>query len=157
MGNRPAQCPKTGKVIRGKQPGVQTMSRADIKVLVVDDEEMYCVNLSDYIEDDGFTVQSAGSGEEALKLLGRQTFDIAVVDMRLPGINGNTLIVKAHQLQPHLRFIIHTGSTSYSLPVEIEAVGITLADLFMKPLDDLGVLTKAIRERFPECERGGGK
>ena len=79
------------------------MSNASIRVLVVDDEEMILLNLAVFLEDDGFTVFSASSGEAALELLSRETVDVAIVDIRLPGMDGNTLILEAHKLYPETR------------------------------------------------------
>lgn len=122
------------------------IEKEPVRVLVLDDEEMYRVNLSDFISDEGFLVISAGSGEEALELLETQPVDAVIVDMRLPGIDGNTFIIRAHQIQPGLRFIVHTGSTSYSIPDELHEIGLTEKQVFLKPLEDFTILTDIIRE-----------
>ncbi len=112
-----------------------------IKVLIIDDEEMVRLNLVDYLEDDGFVVKSANSAEEAIRLLSKEPFDVAVVDMRLPGMDGNLFILEAHKLQPHLRYLVHTGSPMYSLPQEIAGVGISHIPVFQKPLYDMSVIS----------------
>lgn len=116
-----------------------------VRVLILDDEEMYRVNLSDFISDEGFLVIAAGSGEDALELLETQQVDVAIVDMRLPGIDGNTFINRAHKIRPGLRFIVHTGSTSYSIPKELEGIGLTEKHVFLKPLEDFSILTETIK------------
>ena len=78
------------------------MDISNIKVLVVDDEIAVCSNVAAFLEDEGFMVFSAVSGEEALDILLKQKIDVAIIDMRLPGIDGDMLIVKAHELQPLL-------------------------------------------------------
>jgi CheY-like chemotaxis protein len=76
------------------------MNVSNIKVLVVDDESVVCSNVAAFLEDEGFTVFSAASGEEALDLILKQKMDVAIIDIRLPGMDGNMLIVKAHEIQP---------------------------------------------------------
>jgi hypothetical protein len=69
--------------------------------------------------------------------------------MRLPGINGDTLILKAHEIQPVLKFLIHTGSTNYSVSRSLEEIGVKKDQVFRKPLLDMSVLTKGIL-KLPE-------
>jgi two-component system, OmpR family, response regulator len=85
------------------------MSASNIKILVVDDESVVSVNLSAYLEDEGFIVYSAASGEEALDLIRDHDIDIGIIDMRLPGIDGNTLIIKAHDMHPVMKFLNSHG------------------------------------------------
>lgn len=122
------------------------MNPSDIKTLVVDDEFVVRNNLAAYFEDEGFTVFSAASGEEALALMAEQDFDIGIIDMRLPGIDGNALILKAHDIQPRMKFLIHTGSTNYHLPKSLTAIGMAPKQVFQKPLADLSVLTRAMKQ-----------
>lgn len=120
------------------------MDISNIKVLVVDDEIAVCSNVAAFLEDEGFMVFSAVSGEEALDILLKQNIDVAIIDMRLPGIDGDMLIVKAHELQPLLKFLIHTGSINYSISSSLQEIGIRTEQVFRKPLMDMGVLTKGI-------------
>lgn len=120
------------------------MDISNIKVFVVDDESVVCSNVAAFLEDEGFTVFSAGSGEEALDLLLKQKIDVAIIDMRLPGIDGDTLILKAHEIQPVLKFLIHTGSTNFSVSRSLEEIGVKKEQVFRKPLLDMSVLTKGI-------------
>ena len=120
------------------------MDISNIKVLVVDDEITVCSNVTAFLEDEGFIVFSAASGEEALDLLLKQKIDVAIIDMRLPGIDGDTLILKAHEIYPVLKFLIHTGSTNYFVPKSLEEIGVKNEQIFRKPLVDMSVLTKGI-------------
>jgi DNA-binding response OmpR family regulator len=60
-------------------------------VLVVDDDVDTCKNLRDILTDCGYDVSVANSGEEALPLLSRTAFDIALLDFKMPGMDGLTL------------------------------------------------------------------
>lgn len=116
------------------------------KLLVVDDEEMIRVNLECFLEDEGYDVISADSGEGALDLLKAQEQppELGVIDMRLPGIDGNETIIGAHALYPQMRFIIHTGSSEYSLPDELVDIGLTKDNILLKPLPDMDTMLDAI-------------
>jgi DNA-binding NtrC family response regulator len=120
------------------------MDISKIKVFVVDDESVVCSNVAAFLEDEGFTIFSAASGEEALDLILKQEIDVDIIDMRLPGINGDTFILKAHEIQPVLKFLIHTGSTNYSVSRSLEEIGVKKDQVFRKPLLDMSVLTKGI-------------
>lgn len=58
------------------------------KILVVDDDEKSRRLACDVLEHQGHTVSRAASGEEALVLAQKETFDLALLDIQLPGING---------------------------------------------------------------------
>jgi len=121
------------------------MSRANIRILVVDDEDLVRVNLTAYLEDEGYTVAAAVSGEEALELMKERTYDIGVIDLRLPGMDGNLLILKAHEIQPQMKFLIHTGSTSYTIPKALSDIGLSNSHIFRKPLVKMEQLVGLIR------------
>jgi DNA-binding NtrC family response regulator len=122
------------------------MTSSTIRILAVDDEEMILINLVAFLEDEGFFVLSTKSGEEALELLASETVDIAIIDIRLPQMDGDTLIIKAHELQPEMKFLVYTGSVNYTLPKTLMNLGISEEQVFKKPLDDIGVLVQAIHQ-----------
>jgi len=93
------------------------------KVLIIDDEEMIRINLQAFLEDEGHTIFTADSGEDAIQFLEKNTVDLAIVDMRLPNMDGNAVILEAMKLNPELKYIIHTGSSEYTLPEELIAKG----------------------------------
>ena len=121
------------------------MSTSGISILVVDDEDMVRLNLVAFLEDEGFDVCSANSGEEALRMLEEQKVDVGIIDMRLPGMDGNTLILKAHERYPGLKFLIHTGSTNSTLPEVLKEIGIRNRYVFQKPVVDINVMINAIQ------------
>ena len=118
------------------------------KLLVVDDEEMIRVNLECFLEDEGYEVISADSGEGALDLLKSEDSapKLGVIDMRLPGIDGNETIMGAHQIWPDMLFIIHTGSSEYSLPDELVDIGLTKENILLKPLPDMQTMLETIEK-----------
>ncbi len=120
------------------------MKEEGTSIIVIDDEDMVRINLADFLEDEGYRVAKAASGEEGLQLVKKQKFNIAIVDMRLPGIDGNTFILEAHKLQPELRYLIHTGSADYSLPEDLRSIGISQDLVFYKPVHDMDVIKNSI-------------
>lgn len=116
-----------------------------ITVLVLDDEQMVRENLEAFLEDEGLSPLTASNGEEALTVLADNAVNVSIVDMRLPGMAGSEFIVKAHKISPTTRFIVHTGSTNYKLPRELRECGVTLDDVFIKPLADMTVILEAIK------------
>ena len=121
-----------------------------VKLLIIDDEEGIVRNLAAYFEDEGFTVFTADSGEEALEIMAENRIDAAIVDMRLPGINGNDVIEKAFAQGSRTKFIIHTGSNDYKLPKNLIEQGFSEENIFLKPVTDIGHLKTAILKLVAE-------
>jgi DNA-binding NtrC family response regulator len=122
----------------------EVMSEGKGRILVVDDEESIRRNLRIYLEDEGFEVIAAESGEKALEMLTRSHFEAAIVDMRLPGMDGNTFIERAHNVDSQLGFLVFTGSMGYQLPERLVSMGMREAHVFMKPLSDIAPLVNAL-------------
>ena len=115
------------------------------RVLVVDDEPFIVTGLRIFLEDEGMHVDSAGSGEEAVDIVRNDSgIDVCIMDMRLPGMNGDTTIRTLYEICPDLRFIIHTGSADYSIPDDLRAMGIDERLLFAKPLLDMTPLAETV-------------
>ena len=115
-----------------------------IHVLVVDDEPSICHSLSEFLDDFGFQVSSAENAEKAIELLEKHPYDAAVIDLRLPGMSGETLMLLAYKKQPQLKFVIHTGSAGYLISNELKAIGISQENVFFKPQPDLTRIANAI-------------
>jgi CheY-like chemotaxis protein len=120
------------------------MSEGRRRILVVDDEESIRRSLRAYLEDEGVDVVATGSGEEALETLSHSHADAAIVDIRLPGMDGNTFIERAHDLRPEMTFVIYTGSVDYKVPGRLQAAGLNDQHVFKKPLSDMSVLSAAV-------------
>lgn len=120
------------------------MSNSAITILLVDDDEMIRECMTAYLEDEGFGVLGAMSGEEALKLIAVMNPAVCISDMRLPGMDGEEFISKAYALCPDTRFMLHTGML-YSLSDELRAVGMTADDVLLKPIHDISKLARKIK------------
>ncbi len=127
------------------------MNRGDpVRVLIVDDEELLRRNLSAFLEDEGFLPLTAASGEEAMQLLVREPADVGIIDIGLPGMNGNTFIERARSAFPAMHFLIHTGSPSYELSGELVNIGLNQEDIFRKPVKDMESIAGAIRQKLSD-------
>lgn len=115
-----------------------------IRVLVVDDEPSIRNSLVEFLEDCQFDVLAADSAESALALITRVPIDVTIVDIRLPDLDGDSLIAEAHRLRPPMRYLIHTGSVAYKLPDTLKAVGIAAEHVLTKPQMNLTVFKDAI-------------
>jgi len=115
-----------------------------IRILIIDDETAISASMANFMEDNNFEVITCCSAEDALELLTTETFDAAIVDLRLPGMNGESFIVSAHAIRPELKYVIHTGSMAYQPGAQLKAIGLTQSDVFHKPVGDLNILVRAI-------------
>jgi len=116
------------------------------KILVIDDEPGVRESLAEYLQDMGFSVLMAESGEKGLEILTAQPVDLAIVDMRLPGIDGTQTIVKALDIQSDLKVIVHTGSVSYQIPEELLSLGFTSRHILHKPMPGLTTMLETIHD-----------
>lgn len=105
----------------------------------------------DFLEDEtSFNVRSVNSAERGLALLPELRPDICMVDVRLPGMDGNTFILQTIEQLPDCKFIIHTGSSEYTIPPELREKGITSKSILFKPVIGLHLYLDKIRELLAE-------
>lgn len=81
-------------------------------ILVVDDELSMREFLSIFLEKQGYRVATAADGEKALKMAQEEHFDLAISDIRMPGLNGLELLARLKPMQPDLTFILITAFAS---------------------------------------------
>lgn len=126
-----------------------------IRVLVIDDEPAICMSLTAFLEDYGFNASSAESAEEALDLMKNNVYDVCIVDLRLPGMSGEDLIIQARERYPNQRHIIYTGSISYNLSEKLKGLGMRPEHVFLKPVRVLTLLVKCIKELAATTQSDG--
>ena len=91
------------------------MNRGEPSILLVDDDIDICCNLSDILLDLGYRVDSANDGATALEMIRRSHYDVAVLDYKMPGMNGVTLTQEIRRLRPQMVSLLvtaHSGSTT---------------------------------------------
>ncbi|MHC4886608.1 MAG: response regulator [Planctomycetota bacterium] len=113
-------------------------------VLVLDDDEVVRESLVFFFEDCGWTPLCAETAEEALEILSTTRTDGAIVDIRLPGMDGNGFIRKAKALHPTLACIICTGSPEYDIPEDLQRLPGVSQQVFAKPVRGLKKLEEEL-------------
>lgn len=89
-----------------------TPAKNSPRILLVDDEADLVEFLAHLLLKKGFTVTAVSSGFEALEALEGQTFDVAILDLKMPEMDGIELLEKIHEAQPYLEAIMLTGHGS---------------------------------------------
>jgi ATP-dependent Lon protease len=112
-------------------------------LLVVDDEEIARSNLEHVLKKEGYAVQTAANGLEALELLRSWSFDLIVTDLKMDKMDGMTLLAEARRLSPSTQIIIVTGYATVNSAVEAMRTG--AAHYLTKPIS-LDALRESVRE-----------
>jgi len=113
------------------------------RVLVVDDERFFQELFRELLQGAGHQVRVAASGDDALKLMAEEHFDVLVTDVVMPGLDGVALVREARRRDPDLEAVAVTGHDDVRLAVQAMKAG--CADFLTKPVD---------REELVEvCER----
>lgn len=119
-----------------------------LDILIIDDEKTVHDTLGDYLTDLGHCVAHAADGRIGLISIREREFDIALIDIRMPQLDGMALMEEAQSYSPETSFIVITGYAD--MRTVIEALRLGAADFLVKPikLDELdAVLAKAVRLR----------
>ena len=103
------------------------------RVLIVDDNHDLADNLAELLEQEGYAVATAYSGEKALVLAETDVFDTVLTDVRMPGISGVDLVKRLRGLNPETSFLLMTAYSSDA--VLSEALGAGVRAVLTKPVD----------------------
>lgn len=102
------------------------------RLLIIEDEETLCESLKRVLSREGYGVDTAGSAEAALEILGNGTYDLIITDIILPGITGIELLKKIKEVRPEQIVIITTAYAS--LETAVEALRTGAYDYVVKPV-----------------------
>ncbi len=121
--------------------------KRNVRILVVDDEAIVRESLGSWFREEGYTVDTAGSGKETLEKLAEQEWDLFVIDIKMPGMDGLELQRKIREVDPKATIIIMTAYASVETAVEAMKQG--AYDYIVKPFDpdDLEHLVRNAVER----------
>jgi len=131
----------------------ETTRKLPSRILVVDDEEAMRFLLNEAMAKQGYEVVVAEDSESALDLVAQEEFDLAILDIRLPGLSGIEAITKMRQINPNIVPIVMTAYGSKQLA--LEAIKAGAYDFFTKPfkMDELKiVIQRALEKRKLENE-----
>ncbi|MGH7963647.1 MAG: sigma-54-dependent transcriptional regulator [Candidatus Binatia bacterium] len=110
------------------------MKAAPAKILIVDDELNMRVLFQRILEKEGYQITCASSGEEALQHLEREWFDVAISDLKMPGLDGITFVKQAKIINPTMPCIVLTAYGSVDSAVTAMKQG--AHDYLTKPIDN---------------------
>lgn len=113
------------------------------RILVVDDEDALRTVLTSELEGEGYQVASAVDGEEAIKILGTQVFDLILLDIKMPKVDGFEVLKFVKQTQPKTKVIMLTGFADLKNAIESKKLG--AEDFVSKPYDLVDLLTTVER------------
>jgi len=111
-------------------------------ILLVDDNTNVLAVLSDFLKSAGYTVCEAEDAEGAMRAVKEELPHLALIDLRMPGMNGIDLMLSLKKEKPHLPIIIYSGYPSMN--TAIEALKSGAEDYIPQPfkLDELSARIK---------------
>ena len=121
-------------------------------VLVVDDEPDILENLSEWLNESGYTTLTAANGNEALAIAKRQNVDVVVTDLNMPRLSGLHLLTLIKEVNADIEVIFLTGQGTLNDAVEALRQGKAF-DFFTKPLQDLETLNLSIEKALLKKNR----
>src|SRR6266567_6184263 len=125
-------------------------------ILLVDDEPGVRSALGGVLRDEGYEVDAVDSGEACLERLGQQTYDVVVLDIWLPGMDGLATFARMRERQIESQVVMISGHANIETAVKATKMG--AFDYLEKPLSldkTAIVIRNAIRQRHLETENQG--
>ena len=123
------------------------------KILIVDDEPGVRAALGGVLRDEGYEVDAVESGEACLDRMTRQAYDVVVLDIWLPGIDGLATLARLHERQVDTQIVIISGHGN--IESAVRAIKMGAFDFVEKPLSlekTVLVVRNAVRQRHLEAE-----
>ena len=122
-------------------------------ILIVDDEAGVRTALTGVLRDEGYDVESVGTGEQCLELVARQAFDLVVLDIWLPGMDGLVTLERLRQRNVDAEVVMISGHGS--IEAAVRAIKMGAFDFVEKPLSldkTVLVVRNALRQRQLQAE-----
>ena len=116
------------------------MKTQKIKILLIDDEEEFISTLAERLELRDFLCKTAGDGQSGIQMISNEIFDIAILDLMMPGLNGLNTLRQIKEINPNLPVILLTGHGSTKDGMEGMRIG--AFDFLIKPLDIYALIDK---------------
>jgi DNA-binding NtrC family response regulator len=113
------------------------------RILVVDDEEALRIVLSSELEGEGYQVSNAADGQEAINILNKQEFDLVLLDIKMPNVDGFEVLKFVKERWPKTKVVMLTGFADLKNAIESKKLG--AEDFISKPYDLVDLLTTVER------------
>ncbi len=107
--------------------------KEDARVLVVDDEPMVCLALTNWLEEENYFAQAVEDGPQAIGAVREENWDIVLLDLRMPGMDGMEVLKQVKEIAPQTVVIMMTAYAS--IPGAVQAMQEGAYDYIVKPLD----------------------
>ncbi len=120
--------------------------KEDARVLVVDDESMVCLALTNWLEEENYLAKAVENGSQAIAAIREENWDIMLLDLRMPGMDGMEVLKHVKEIAPQTVVIMMTAYAS--IPGAVQAMKEGAYDYIVKPLDvdQLALMLKRIVE-----------
>ena len=141
-----ASCTRCGACIDACPTGAIKLpeeQRKKFHILVVDDELVVRDSLKEWLENEGFAVSMAASGSEALDQLTGSDYQLMLLDIKMPGMDGVEVLQKAKESYPGLAVIMMTAYATVETAVEAMKIG--ALDYLVKPFDPETLVPMVLR------------
>jgi DNA-binding NtrC family response regulator len=115
------------------------------RILIIDDDETIRKTLAAILEEQGYTVDTARNGSDAVRQSRSHVYNVALIDIRLPDMKGTALLTIMKNTAPRMRTIIITGHPS--LRNAVEALNRGADGYILKPFDPAQIL-RMIKEQL---------
>jgi len=102
------------------------------RVLIVDDEEIARISLAEILRLEGYEIGMASSGQDAIEVLRAETYDVMILDLKMPGMSGIEVLKVVVDELPDLRVIVLTAHGS--MDTAIQALRFRVHDYMLKPV-----------------------
>ncbi|MFZ1977064.1 MAG: response regulator [Bacteroidota bacterium] len=109
------------------------MIEEKIQVLIADDEDPLRITVAAWLTDEGFDVEEANDGLEAIKKIQGKNYDIAMLDIKMPGVNGLEVLRYVKKNSPQTEVVMMTGMSDVGMAVEAMKIG--AKEYLTKPID----------------------
>ena len=120
------------------------------RILVIDDDEVVRKNFKAILELEGYNVDTAVTGKEAVDKSNASFYNLALIDIRLPDMDGTQLLTAMHDTVPKMVKIVVTGYPS--LENAKDAVNMGADGYIVKPIVDTNEFLKKIKEHLKKQE-----
>jgi DNA-binding NtrC family response regulator len=125
----------------------------NIQVLIVDDELIVRESMSNWLMEEGYTVDTASDGNDGLECIQSKTYDLAIFDIKMPGMDGIELLKKTKEIYPDIPILVMTAYAS--IDTAVQAIREGAYDYIVKPFDPENVshiIKKAVKFKMLEKE-----